>query len=115
MKARTAANIERRHDHATNDGWSSNGRFDGGRSGFSFFAIFTKFVYDNSTFSPLDILVWRFVISAPITWLAMAWLRRGQSGKPVERLPRGRLISMGLLFGVVLAFMDKAARKKATA
>ncbi len=70
-------------------------------AGYSFFAIFTKFIYDNSTFSPLDILVWRFVISAPITWLAMVWLRRGQSGKPVERLPRGRLIAMGLLFGVV--------------
>lgn len=70
-------------------------------AGYSFFAIFTKFIYDNSTFSPLDILVWRFVISAPITWLAMAWLRRGQSDKPSERLPRARLISMGLLFGVV--------------
>lgn len=70
-------------------------------AGYSFFAIFTKYVYDNSTFGPLDILVWRFVISAPITWLAMAWLRRGQSPTSVGRLPRARLISMGLLFGVV--------------
>lgn len=70
-------------------------------AGYSFFAIFTKYVYDNSTFGPLDILLWRFVISAPITWLAMAWLRRGQTTTPTERLPRARLIAMGLLFGVV--------------
>lgn len=69
-------------------------------AGYSFFAIFTKFVYDNSTFGPLDILVWRFLISTPITWAAMAWLRRTQPAS-VERLPRGRLITMGLLFGVV--------------
>ena len=36
-------------------------------AGFSFFAIFTKLVYDNSTFNPMDILIWRFVISTPIT------------------------------------------------
>ncbi len=70
-------------------------------AGYSFFAIFTKFIYDNSTFNPLDILVWRFVMAAPITWLAMGWLRRGQKTVKAEPLPRARLIGLGLLFGVV--------------
>ncbi len=70
-------------------------------AGYSFFAIFTKFIYDNSTFNPLDIVVWRFVLAVPITWLAMAWMRRGQSSINTGYMPRGRLLSMGFLFGLV--------------
>ena len=70
-------------------------------AGYSFFAIFTKSIYDNSTFNPLDILIWRFVIAAPITWLAMLWMRHGQAGAKATYMPRARLIGMGLLFGVV--------------
>lgn len=70
-------------------------------AGYSFFAIFTKFVYDNSVFSPLDILVWRFIIAAPITWMAMAWMKRRQPVTNGGQMPRARLIGMGLLFGVV--------------
>ncbi len=70
-------------------------------AGYSFFAIFTKFIYDNSTFNPLDVLVWRFVVATPITWLAMAWMKRGQSAADAGHMPRARLLGMGLLFGVV--------------
>src|SRR5258706_712551 len=70
-------------------------------AGYSFFAIFTKFIYDNSTFDPLDILVWRFVVATPITWLTMAWMGRGQSLSNKGYMPRARLLGMGLLFGVV--------------
>jgi drug/metabolite transporter (DMT)-like permease len=70
-------------------------------AGYSFFAIFTKFVYDNSTFNPLDVLVWRFVVATPITWLAMLWMKRGQLASTAGHMPRTRLIGMGFLFGVV--------------
>lgn len=70
-------------------------------AGYSFFAIFTKFIYDNSTFTPLDVVVWRFVLAVPITWLAMAWMRRGQLAAKTGYMPRGRLLSMGFLFGIV--------------
>lgn len=70
-------------------------------AGYSFFAIFTKSIYDNSTFNPLDVVVWRFVLAVPITWLAMAWMRRGQSVAKTSYMPRGRLLSMGFLFGLV--------------
>ncbi len=70
-------------------------------AGYSFFAIFTKFIYDNSTFNPLDIVVWRFVLAVPITWLAMGWMRRGQSVAKTGYMPRGRLLGMGFLFGFV--------------
>ncbi|MBA3874864.1 MAG: DMT family transporter [Anaerolineae bacterium] len=70
-------------------------------SGYSFFAIFTKFIYDNSTFNPLDILVWRFLVATPITWLAIAWMKRKQPVSYGSHMPRSRLLGMGLLFGVV--------------
>jgi drug/metabolite transporter (DMT)-like permease len=70
-------------------------------AGYSFFAIFTKFIYDNSTFNPLDILVWRFVLAVPITWLAIVWIKRGQSSSHAGHMPRARLLGMGSLFGVV--------------
>ena len=70
-------------------------------AGYSFFAIFTKSIYDNSTFNPLDILVWRFVVATPITWVAMLWMKRGQLTSNATHMPRTRLIGMGLLFGVV--------------
>jgi drug/metabolite transporter (DMT)-like permease len=70
-------------------------------AGYSFFAIFTKFIYDNSSFNPLDVVVWRFVLAVPITWMAMAWSRRGQSVAKTGYMPRGRLLTMGFLFGIV--------------
>lgn len=70
-------------------------------AGFSFFAIFTKLVYDNSTFNPMDILIWRFVISTPITWAVISWMRRGQNNPPKSELPYTRLIGLGILFAVV--------------
>lgn len=70
-------------------------------AGYSFFAIFTKLIYDNSTFAPLDVVIWRFLIAAPITWLWMGWTRRGQGETRRQRLPRKRLLGLGMLFGVV--------------
>ncbi|MEP6987849.1 MAG: EamA family transporter, partial [Chloroflexota bacterium] len=61
-------------------------------SGYSFFAIFTKFIYDNSTFNPLDILVWRFLVATPITWLAIAWMKRKQPVSYGSHMPRSRLL-----------------------
>ncbi len=70
-------------------------------AGYSFFAIFTKFIYDNSTFNPLDVVVWRFVLAVPITWLAMAWPRRGKLASKTSYMPRVRLLAMGFLFGMI--------------
>ncbi len=70
-------------------------------AGYSFFAIFTKFIYDNSTFTPLDVVTWRFVLAVPLTWLAMGWMRRGQLFSHAGHMPRERLLLMGALFGLV--------------
>ncbi len=66
--------------------------------GYSFFSIFTKFIYENGVTSPLDVLLWRFALAVPIIWLTIRFLPRPSALRP---LPWQRLFSMGLLFGVV--------------
>lgn len=81
-------------------------------AGYAFFPIFTKFIYEYSTFGAMDILVWRFVLATPIMWLiltAQRAARRGVAPQPApERpLPRLKLIGMGALFAVTagMAFL----------
>ncbi|MBL8161181.1 MAG: EamA family transporter [Anaerolineae bacterium] len=79
-------------------------------AGYSFFAIFTKIVYENGLNSPLDILIWRFVLTAPVIWGIIAVQRRNKRASSSPPPPRARLLAMGLLFGLVamLAFFAVA-------
>lgn len=72
-------------------------------AGYSFFPILTKVIYDNGLVSPLDILIWRFILAAPVMWGVMAFARSRRSPpSPGEHpLPRLRLIALGMLFSVV--------------
>lgn len=72
--------------------------------GYSFFSIFTKVVYDSGMGNPLDILVWRFVLAAPLAWLYIALSQRASATR--KALPRLKLLAVGFLFGGVamLAF-----------
>jgi drug/metabolite transporter (DMT)-like permease len=79
-------------------------------AGYSFFAIFTKIIYENGLNSPLDILIWRFVLAAPLIWGIIAVQRRREPSASDAPPPRARLLAMGLLFGLVamLAFFAVA-------
>ncbi len=70
-------------------------------AGYAFFPIFTKFIFDGSPLQPLDVLTLRFLLAAPITWVFM-WARRLRPPKrgvvEVDRLPRVRLLAMGVIF-----------------
>lgn len=79
-------------------------------AGYSFFAIFTKLIYENGLNAPLDLLIWRFVLAAPAIWGIIAAQRRRQPAASRPALPRARLLLMGLLFGLValLAFLAVA-------
>lgn len=81
-------------------------------TGYSFFAIFTKVLYQNGLPQAMDILVWRFVLAAPIMWGVIglrnqftsspALLQTGEgSQKNTSGEKRAALLGMGLLFGVV--------------
>ncbi|MEZ4669035.1 MAG: DMT family transporter [Anaerolineae bacterium] len=75
-------------------------------TGYSFFSIFTKIVYDNGMGNPLDILTWRFVLAAPLAWLYILVSRSKSSADEPTPIPRVKLLAVGVLFGVVatLAF-----------
>lgn len=81
-------------------------------AGYSFFAIFTKVIYQNGLSQPLDILVWRFALAAPIMWGVIGVQGRRTSSPTLLQIGEGSkkntanekwlaLLGMGLLFGVV--------------
>ena len=71
-------------------------------AGFAFIPTIVKTVYSQSSFEPLDLAVWRFILAVPLIW-ALVGLRR-RSGGP----SRGRNISAigamftGLLFAAAV-------------
>ncbi|MBL8117918.1 MAG: DMT family transporter [Anaerolineae bacterium] len=80
-------------------------------AGYSFFPIFTKLIYDNGINNPLDVLAWRFLLAAPLTW-AFMFLRTYRSSKAVRTpLPLRPLLAMGLLFGFVAMMAFLALRQ----
>lgn len=71
-------------------------------AGYSFFPILTKALYESGVTQATDILTWRFILSMPLTWAAIALIeRRGPSDPAGAALPRTRLLLMGILFGAL--------------
>lgn len=73
-------------------------------AGYSFFPIFTKWIYESGLTSPLDILAWRFLIATPLMWAWVVWHRVTSPSSASDRgkLPRLPLILMGVLFAVAV-------------
>jgi drug/metabolite transporter (DMT)-like permease len=74
-------------------------------AGYAMFPIFTKTLLDTKQFEPLDILILRFLLATPITWLVMFFRNRtvsnvgeGLRPSPTKPLPRIRLLGMGVIF-----------------
>lgn len=65
--------------------------------GYSCLPIFTDILL-NSGLEALDIAVWRYGLATPLLWL-LVWLieRRADSSDPNNRLPRVKLLLMGIL------------------
>ncbi len=59
--------------------------------GYSFFSIWVKAV-QAAGMTPLDIALWRFLLAAPLFWLALRLLRLPP---PERRLPRLKLLGVG--------------------
>lgn len=74
--------------------------------GYSFFPIFTKVMFDNGIGSPLDILLWRFVVATPLAWLYITVVQGRRQLASSSDFPRWRTLAAGFLFGsaAMLAF-----------
>jgi drug/metabolite transporter (DMT)-like permease len=62
--------------------------------GYSFLPVFTKNLLARGV-EPFDIAFWRFILTAPVFWIAVLLRGRRSSTKP---LPRLRLLLLGTLF-----------------
>jgi drug/metabolite transporter (DMT)-like permease len=74
-------------------------------AGYSCFPIFSKSILDTGQLGALDLLTLRFMLAAPITWLALR-MRRGESRQAPQTeqsLPRLQLLGMGVLFALAAA------------
>lgn len=75
-------------------------------AGYATFTLFTRVALE--TLSAVDIVVWRFMIAAPIAWIVVAVRRRWGRGAAPFDVQWRQSVGMGLLFGV-LAWLAFAA------
>ena len=66
-------------------------------AGFSVLPSLVKLTYLHSTFEPLDIAIWRFILAAPVIWSLALFRRRSPLAAPKEALPVKRLLVIGAL------------------
>lgn len=69
-------------------------------TGFSFLPVFTRFIYESSTVSPLDLGLLRYVLAAPMLWVIFAY-RRAQQSRRFELIQFDvRLLALGILLAL---------------
>ena len=77
-------------------------------AGFSVMPTLVKLTYLHSTFEPLDIAIWRFLLAAPIMWTLVYFARPSRSSAPADALPVTRLLIIGVFIAaaVMAAFFS---------
>ncbi len=75
-------------------------------SGFSVMPTLVKITFAHSTFTPMDIAIWRFLIAVPLMWALVLVSRRNAPRKPKSDAPVRQAILIGMLLSaaVLLAF-----------
>ena len=77
-------------------------------AGFSVMPTMVKLVYLHSTFEPMDIAIWRFILATPIMWGLVLFGRWSARTAPGEDLPVTRLLIIGVFIAaaVMAAFFS---------
>lgn len=70
-------------------------------AGFSLMPTMVKLTYLHSSFEPLDIAIWRFLIAAPLMW-ALVLLGRRTARGAADDLPITRLLVIGVIIAVAV-------------
>jgi drug/metabolite transporter (DMT)-like permease len=71
-------------------------------AGFSVMPAMVKLVYLHSTFEPMDIAIWRFVLATPIMWALVLFGRRSPRTALGEELPVTRLLIIGVFIAAAV-------------
>lgn len=73
-------------------------------AGFSVMPTLVKLTYLHSTFEPMDIAIWRFMLAAPIMWALVLLKGRSARSDFGQSLPKARLLFIGgIISAAVLA------------
>jgi len=77
-------------------------------AGFSAMPTMVKLTYLHSTFEPMDIAIWRFILAAPIMWALVLVARRSQRSAPAGGLPVTKMLVVGVIIAaaVLAAFFS---------
>ena len=67
-------------------------------AGYAFIPTMVKSVYDVSTFEPLDIAIWRFMIAVPLMWILVSFRRRSKLPRKSPQFSRLKVLLLGLVF-----------------
>lgn len=71
-------------------------------AGFSLMPTMVKLTYLHSSFEPLDIAIWRFLIAAPLMWALVLLGRRSARAAAADDLPITRLLIIGVIIAVAV-------------
>lgn len=71
-------------------------------AGFAFIPTIVKLVYANSSFQPLDLAVWRFLLAVPVMWLLMTVNRQSRAKLDKRPIPISSALIMGGIFAVAV-------------
>ena len=74
-------------------------------AGFSIMPTLVKITYQHSTFEPIDIAIWRFLIAAPVMWTVVLYRRRSVAALPKSDAP----VIPALLIGIIISAAVLAA------
>ena len=71
-------------------------------AGFSIMPSMVKITYAHSTFEPMDIAIWRFILAAPVMW-GLVWLtRRTARPKRASDVPVPQMLFVGLVISAAV-------------
>ena len=69
-------------------------------AGFSFIPTIVKLIYTHSTFEPLDLALWRFLLAAPLMWLLILLRDYGRTKVDSGSVSIRSSLLMGVLFAI---------------
>ena len=69
-------------------------------AGFSFIPTIVKLIYTHSTFEPLDLALWRFLLAVPLMWLLILIRDYGRTKVDSGSVSIRSSLLMGVLFAI---------------
>ena len=71
-------------------------------AGFSVMPSMVKLTYAHSTFEPMDIAIWRFILAAPLMWGLVCFTRRSARAKRQRDAPVPAMLGVGLVIAAAV-------------